>query len=188
MVYFNFRRSRMKRIGLLVLTIVVLLGLSGCSSIGNKKAEFDGGYILASDDTFIPLTEVKASVTQISRGGMSIMSLMRSPKTYYILDASTNAKISQNDIKGFFLKGNYDFNNFTLNHLEKKKLGKNEGLFENKGPATRAKPFYYAGKEVKIKRKKAENGNGYIYVLDEKLSPGKYVGWTGLSFWVFEIK
>lgn len=178
----------MKRLSSVVITIFMLFGLNGCSSIGNEKAEFDGGYILASDDTFIATKEIKASTTQISRAGMSISSLMRSPKTYYTIDSSTEIIISQSDIKGFFIKGDYKFKNFSLHHLEKKKLGENEGLFENKGPATKSKPFFYAGKEIQIKTKKAEDGTGYFYILDEKLSSGKYVGWTGLSFWIFEIK
>jgi hypothetical protein len=164
----------------------LLLGLNGCNSIGNEKAEFDGGYILAKDDSFIPIKETEKYVTQIIQAGMSIFNVTKAPKVSYTMDASTNAKISQNDIKGFFLKGDYGFKYLTIHHLEKKTLGKHEGLFENKGPATKDKPFYYPGKQLKLKKQKVDNG--YYYILDEKIPAGKYVAWLGKSFWIFEVK
>lgn len=164
----------------------LLLVLTACGGPGESKAEFDGGYIWTSGDKYVALKEVKASSTQIAKGGMSITALMRAPKYYYVLDPSPSGTLSSGDVQGIFVKGDYKFKNFSLHKLEEKKLSEKEGLFENKGPATKEKPFYFAGKEVEVDKK--QDDNGYFFKVKESLDPGKYVGWIGSSFWIMEVK
>lgn len=63
----------------------LLLVLTACGGPGESAAEFDGGYIWAAGDKYVVLNEVKASSTQIAKGGMSIAALMRAPKYYFEL-------------------------------------------------------------------------------------------------------
>jgi hypothetical protein len=176
---------KMKKIDRLVFGMAVaLIILNGCGNIGNKEAEYDGGYILAADDSFISLKEVTFYSTQIAKARMSRYAMFHLPNLYYTLDPIPSATQSANNIQGIFIKGNYNFENFSLHPLQKKQLLKGERLFENKGSATGDKPFFIVGEEIKIKKKKTENG--YSFIPEDKLSKGKYVGWIESSFWVFE--
>ena len=177
---------QMKDIGRLVMVVtVVLVFLAGCGSVGDKKAEYDGGYILASDNSYIALKEVKFYATQIANARMSWSAMFNLPDYPYVLEPTPSATLSSKKVKGFFVKGNYKFEHFSLHHLEKMQLAENERLFENKGPATKDKPFFIAGKPIEFKKKQTKDG--YAFILESKLPKGKYVGWLGTSFWIFEV-
>jgi hypothetical protein len=175
-----------KSIYIFVMSLV--LTLSACGGPGESSAEFDGGYLWTSGDKYMSLKEVKPARTQIAKGGMSISALMNAKKYYYVLDNTPSAVLSSDETQGIFIKGDFSFKNFSLHKLEEKKLAAKEGLFENKGAATKDKPFYFAGEEIEIAKKSDEDANGYFFKLKDELPSGKYVGWVSQSFWIFEVK
>ncbi|MGS2719579.1 hypothetical protein [Paraglaciecola aestuariivivens] len=173
------------------ITAVFILALTflmtACGGPGQSDADFDGGYVWTSGDKYMPLTEVQAASTQIAKGGMSISALMRAPKYYYVLDNTPTATLSSDDLQGVFVKGDYAFKNFSLHKLEEKTLAENEGLFENKGPATKDQTFYFAGEQIDLSKKSDESNNGYFFKVSNELAAGKYVAWVNSSFWIFEV-
>lgn len=175
-----------KSIYIFVMSLV--LTLSACGGPGESKAEFDGGYVWTSGDKYLSLKEVKPASTQIAKGGMSISALMNAKKYYYVLDDTPSAVLSSDETQGIFIKGDYSFKNFSLHKLEEKQLAAKEGFFENKGTATKDKPFYFAGEQIEIAKKSDEDVSGYFFKLKSELPSGKYVGWVNKSFWIFEVK
>ncbi len=174
----------MKGIKFAIITLTLIM-LAACGGPGENKAEYDGGFIWTSGDKYLALKEVKPSVTQISQKDMSISALLRAPKYAYVLEPEPSGVLSSSDVQGVFVKGDYVFKLFSLHKLEKKKLYDNEGFFENKGQATKEKPFYFAGKKIEVDKKKGDEG--YFYKVKSPLKPGKYVGWINFSFWIFEV-
>lgn len=176
----------MKVISQIALLCTIALVLVACGGPGESVAEFDGGYVWTSGDKYVAVSEVTASTTQIARGGMSITALMNAQKYYYVLDPTPSATLSSSDVQGVYVKGDYTYKYFSLHKLEEKQLAETEGLFENKGPATKEKPFYYAGQKIEVAKKQDENG--YFFKVKESLASGKYVAWIDKSFWIFAVK
>lgn len=167
--------------------ISIILGVMSLPASAEKVPEFDGGYIANMSGDFQEMKKKKASYTQISRGGMSVMALVKQPRTYYVADKSGMISVSSDSIKGIAIRGNYKFEQFSLHPLVTKKLTENEGLFENHGPATKDKPFYIVGDEIEIQSRSLGN-NTYYFAPRGKLEKGEYAAWIGDTFWIFEAK
>ena len=176
--------NKLKSIGLICLTTLFLFA---CGGLGASTPEFDGAYIWSTGDRYIALEELKTSTTQIRKNGMSIMDVINAPKVYYVLDSTPSGSLSSDKTQGIFIKGGYNFNNFSLHELKERKLTNSETLFENKGAATEDKPLYHAGKEISVDKKEDKELGGYFFKIKNELPSGKYVAWIGYSFWIFEV-
>ncbi len=174
----------MKRLVLGILSIMII---GNVLFAGEKVPEFDGGYVKLVNGKFIEMDSVKAYKTQITRGTMGIRAILSLPQTYYTISKKSMIPVDGNNFKGIAIRGNYKFKNFSLHPLRSKKLEKNEGLFENHGPATKASTLYTNGKTIKIRSKSLGN-NTYYFAPKDKLPKGEYVAWLGLVFWLFEVK
>ena len=150
------------------------------------EPEFDGGYIKLSDESFMEMKTIKAYKTKLVKGNVNIMALMKKRSTYYTIDKSSSVKVAGNKFKGVSVKGNHKYKSFSLHPLLSKDVTK-LGFFENKGPASKTKPFYYPGKKVEV-RSKSTGSNSYYFQPKNKLERGDYVAWIGTNFWLFTIK
>ncbi|MGM0769978.1 MAG: hypothetical protein ACQEV6_18360 [Pseudomonadota bacterium] len=169
----------------LVATLSFLVTLTGCGGPGETETRFDGGYVWTTGDKYVALEEVKAARTNISRTGR-VSGAMYPKRYYYVLDSTPSADLSSSDVQGFFIKGDYDFRSLTLHKLKERKLSGRESFFWNNGNASKDDTFYYAADRVS--GKKMTNEKGGYYKFNDLLEPGKYVGWIGYSFWIFEVK
>jgi hypothetical protein len=165
----------------------VILAFISASAFAEKVPEFDGGYITNMSGNFEEMKAKKASYTQISKGGMSVMALVNQPRTYYVADKTGMISVSLESFKGIAIRGSYKFEDFSLHPLVTKKLTENEGLFENHGPATKDKPFYVVGHKIDIQSKSLGNST-YYFAPRAKLDKGEYAAWIGDTFWIFEVK
>jgi hypothetical protein len=96
-----------------VLFVVVAMFFANFA-LAEGNPEFDGGYIKTQKGMYVEMKEIKASVTQITRAGMSISAVFSLPKNYYVVDKEGMISISSSGFKGVAIKGQHEFKNFSF--------------------------------------------------------------------------
>lgn len=182
-----------------LLFAIFSFSLSACGSgeppvqkIGVELAEYDGAYVVTQADRFLPLKDSKTATTRIvhsRKGRVSYSQMLNATDRSYTLDATTEAVLDSSHFKGVFVKGDYKFKLFTLHPLVERTLVKDgkELFFEKHGAVDYDIPFYLPGKSIELLKKSADEENGYYFEVKAALPSGKYVGWIGSHFWIFEI-
>lgn len=189
----------MKTIISITFAVIASIFLSSCGSkappveeIGIELAEYDGAYVLTKADRFLPMVKADTATTRIVRtnnGRVSNSTLIYAKDRRYTLSSATEAILDSSDFKGVFVKGDYKFNLFSLHPLDSRVLekGGNELFFEKRGAVDYDIPFFMPGQNINLKKRSADEENGYYFEVEAPLNSGAYVGWIGDKFWIFEI-
>ncbi len=156
-------------------------------SLAADKPEFDGGYVKTNDGKFLEMEEKINFYTQIVKGKMSIRAVLNLPRIYYVTEKKGMVTVQKNKFKGLAIKGRYEFQQFSLHPLVRRKLHRDEGLFENHGPARNNQTIYVPGEQLETRRK-ALSFDTYYFQPRNKLATGEYVAWIGKRFWLFQIR
>ncbi|MCX5844301.1 MAG: hypothetical protein NT022_11275 [Deltaproteobacteria bacterium] len=175
-----------KYIVLFAVGFFVLLAISGLL-LAETLPEFDGGYLKTTDGRYGEIRATKAFRTAVAYKGQNLMDVLSLQTKPYIVDKSSLPAFAASIFKGFFLKGSYKFEAFSLHPLRERTLKDNEVFYENRGPAKRDQPFYVPGDKIEF-RQKAVGQNAYYFEPRDRLAKGEYIGWLGDDIWLFRLE
>jgi len=169
-----------------IVFFAILFTIAGVVS-AETVPEFDGAYLKTTDGKYTEIKITKAFYTAVARQGQDLMEVLSLKPGPYVADKSSLPTFRASAFKGFFLKGTYKFEFFSLHPLRERILKENEIFYENHGPAQRNQPFYVPGDQIEL-RQKAIDQNSYYFEPREGLSNGEYVGWIGNNLWLFRLE